>query len=133
MRRGSRTLHAGTRTIEKILFISSDAVAASLLERQLGGSFDVHSAATDAAAFALLDAYLYCCVIVDLCARSLAGPETASTIRLNAITAPVIAIVPAGAETVLPENSVACVNDETAMERLVNAIHDKCGAASPGG
>lgn len=71
---------------------------------------------------------MYRCVIVDLCARSQAGPESASTIRINALTAPVVAIVPAGAETVLPENAVACVNDDAGMNRLLQVVREKCGA-----
>lgn len=110
----------------RILFVSSDSVAASFLERQLGSGFEVHAAATDEAAFALLEAYRYDCVIVDLCARSTAGPAIASTIHLNALTAPVVAIVPAEAETLLPANAVACVNDADAMTRLVAAVRDVC-------
>jgi CheY-like chemotaxis protein len=110
----------------RILFVSSNAVAASVLEQHLGSDFEVHSAATDDAAFALLEAYTYACVVVDLCARSVAGAETASTIRLNALTPPVIAIVPAGAETVLPENTVACINDEQQMTHLVDAVKRTC-------
>ena len=106
----------------RILFVSSDEVAASLLERQLVPEFEVHSAATDEAAFALLDAYVYACVVVDLCARSTAGAGAASTIHLNAVTTPVIAIVPRDAESLLPQNAIACVNDEDSMARLIAEI-----------
>lgn len=92
-----------------------------MLERHLVQEFEVHSAATDDAAFALLDAYAYACVVVDIRAHSFTG------IRLNAITTSVIAIVPPNAESVLPPNAVACVADENVTEQLVSLIRQICG------
>ena len=109
--------------------MSSDHVAASVLERQLGGEFEVHSAPTDEAAFALLDMYPYSCVVVDLCPRSNAGAQAFSSIRLNALTAAVIAIVAGGEETVLPQNTVACLNDDQMIDRLAAMIQRQCGVS----
>ena len=91
-----------------------------MLERHLVPEFEVHSAATDDAAFALLDAYAYACVVVDMRAHSFTG------IHLNAITTPVIAIVSRDAESVLPPNAIACVDDDDSMTRLIAAIRQTC-------
>ncbi len=111
-----------------MLFVSSDHVAASVLERQLGSGYEVHSAATDDAAFALLDIYRYDCVVVDLCPRSNAGAQAFSSIHLNALTTPVIAIVPAGGETILPPNTTACLNDDETIARLAAIVRTRCPA-----
>ncbi len=105
-----------------VLVISSDYSFAGVLERELGAAFDVHSASTDVAAFALLDAYSYVCVVVDLSARSIAGGAAVSPLRLNALTIPVVALVPADVETVLPEKAIACVNDHDPIPRLAEAV-----------
>jgi DNA-binding response OmpR family regulator len=110
-----------------VLIVSSDYTFASVLERELGSEFDVHSASSDLAAFALLDSYTYVCVVVDLSARSVAGSATVSSLRLNALTIPIVALVPEGVESVLPENAVAVVNDRDPIPQLAatvkNAIH----------
>src|SRR5450759_4491208 len=48
-----------------ILIVSSDYTFASLVERELGPDFEIHAAATDIAAYALMDAYTYECVVID--------------------------------------------------------------------
>ena len=75
---------------QNVLIVSSDNTFASFLEQELGPDFDVHSAATDIAAFALMDAYTYDCIIVDLSARSSAGSATVSGLQLNALTIPIL-------------------------------------------
>ena len=112
----------------RVLFVSSDHVAASVLERQLGAGYEVHSAATDESAFALLDIYRYDCVVVDLCARSSAGAQAFSAIHLNALTTSVIAIVPSGGETILPPNTFACLDDDETIVRLAAIVRGQCGA-----
>ncbi len=101
--------------MRKLLIISSDRVFASLVDRQLGEAFEVHAAATEPAAFALLEAYAYAGVVIDLCSHPVA-------ISVNAVTAPVIALVPAGAETPLPPNALACKKDEEYIDRIVEAV-----------
>lgn len=105
-----------------VLIVSSDYTFASVLERELGGDVDIHSAATDIAAFALLDAYSYGCVVIDLSARSVAGSATVSGLRLSALTIPVVALVPPNSETVLPEGAVACINDADPIPRLADMV-----------
>jgi ActR/RegA family two-component response regulator len=105
-----------------VLIVSSDHTFASVLERHLGTDFDVHAAVSDVAAFALLDSYAYVCVVVDLSARSVAGSATVSTLRLNALTIPIVALVPTGVESVLLEHAVAIVNDTDPIPRLAAAV-----------
>jgi ActR/RegA family two-component response regulator len=105
-----------------VLIVSSDYTFASVLERHLGTDFDVHAAVSDVAAFALLDSYVYVCVVVDLSARSVAGRATVSSLRLNALTIPIVALVPTGLESVLPEHAVAIVNDPDPIPRLAAAV-----------
>jgi hypothetical protein len=101
--------------VRKVLIVSSDKMFASLVERQLGESLEVHAAATDAAAFALLDAYTYACVVVDLCSHPLA-------ISVNAVTVPVVALVPVAGNVPLPPNAVACASDENYLQRVAEAV-----------
>jgi hypothetical protein len=101
--------------VRKVLIISSDKMFASLVERQLGDAFEVHAAATDAAAFALLDAYSYACVVVDLCSHPLA-------ISVKAVTVPVVALIPAAGDVPLPPNAVACANDEDYLRRIAESV-----------
>lgn len=103
------------RWVPKLLIVSSDKVFASLLERQLGDAFEVHAASTDQAAFALLDAYSYACVVIDLCSHP-------PVISVHAVTVPVVALVPPGSETRVPANVIACANDEQYIERIVEAV-----------
>lgn len=110
---------------KNVLVVSSDYTFASVLERQLGPDVDVHAAATDVAAFALLDAYAYECVVVDLSARSVAGGATVSGLRLSALTVPVVALVPPDSETVLPEGAVACVNARDPIPRLAAMVRER--------
>lgn len=112
-----------------VLVVSSDYTLASFLEQELRGRFDVHAAATDVAAFALLDSYSYECVVVDLSARSVAGSATVSSLRLNALTIPVVALVPAGSETVLPENAITCINEGDSARGLGAVIRGILGLA----
>jgi ActR/RegA family two-component response regulator len=105
-----------------VLIVSSDYTFASVLERHLGTDFDVHAAVSDVAAFALLDSYVYVCVVVDLSARSVAGRATVSSLRLNALTIPIVALVPTRLESVLPEHAVAIVNDPDPIPRLAAAV-----------
>jgi ActR/RegA family two-component response regulator len=112
----SRGTNIGLRP--NVLIVSSDPTFASVLERQLGADFDVHAAATDDAAFVFLDSRSCACVVIDLCA------QPASTLRLNALTIPTVALVPAEAETLVPENAIACVNDEQHLKRLVAAVRE---------
>lgn len=51
--------------VQHVLVMSSDDIFASLLERELGKGFELHAAASGAAASMLLDAYTYSCVVVD--------------------------------------------------------------------
>ncbi len=111
-----------------VLVVSSDHTFASVLERELGPDFDIHSAATDIAAFALMDAYSYACIVIDLSARSLAGSATVSGLRMNALTIPILALVPPGAEDVLPAGAIACVNDADPIPRLAKMVRDAIGA-----
>jgi DNA-binding response OmpR family regulator len=106
----------------KILIVSSDYSFASVLERELGADFEIHSAATDIAAFALLDAYSYSCVVIDLTARSVAGSATVSGLRLSALTIPVVALVPTGTEVALPDRALICVADSDPIPRLAAMI-----------
>jgi hypothetical protein len=94
---------------------------ASLLERQLGDVYEVHAAATEAAAFALLDAYSYSCVVVDLCSHPLA-------ISVNAVTAPVVALVPRDATAGLPPNVIGCINDDKYLDHVVEAVRSCAGS-----
>ncbi|MGZ5492331.1 MAG: hypothetical protein ACXW3E_01905 [Thermoanaerobaculia bacterium] len=105
-----------------VLIVSSDYTFASVLERHLGTDFDVHAAVSDVAAFALLDSYAYVCVVVDLSARSVAGRATVSSLRLNALTIPIVALVPTGLENVLPEHAVAIADDSDPVSRLAAAV-----------
>ena len=107
---------------KNVLIVSSDSTFASILERGIGTEFEVHAAVSDLAAFALLDSYVYVCVVVDLSARSVAGSATVSSLRLNALTIPIVALVPTGLESVLPEHAVAIVNDADPIPRLVAAV-----------
>lgn len=107
-----------------VLIVSSDYTFASLLEQALGPDFDVHSAATDIAAFALMDAYSYDCIVVDLSARSSAGSATVSGMRLNALTIPVLALVPPGAENDLPPGTLACLNRDEPIPRLAEMVRN---------
>ncbi len=68
-----------------ILVVSSDNTFASLLERELGGDFEIHPAVSNVAANALLDAYSYSCVVAD---------GTVANLRLNELTVPVITLPP---------------------------------------
>ena len=88
---------------------------ASLLERQLADVYEVHAAATETAAFALLDAYAYSCVVVDLCSHPLA-------ISVKAVTVNVVALVPRDAMADLPPNVIGCINDEKYITRVVDAV-----------
>ena len=107
-----------------VLIVSSDYSFASLLERELGGEFEVHSAATDIAAFALLDAYSYGSVVIDLSSRSVAGSATVAGLRLSALTLPVVALVPPGSETVLPDRALVCVTDSDPIPRLAALVRE---------
>jgi hypothetical protein len=118
-----RTLQPARVVVSKnILIVSSDDTLASVLEHRLGNDFDVHAAVSDVAAFALLDSYVYVCVVVDLSARSVAGSETVSGLRLNALTIPLVALVPIGLEIVLPERAVAIVDDTDPIPRIAAAV-----------
>ena len=110
-----------------VLIVSSDYTFASLLERELGPDFDVHSAATDIAALALMDAYSYTCVVIDLSARSVAGSATVSGLRLNALTIPIVALIPPGGETMLPQGARMCINDADPIPRLAKMVRDAIG------
>jgi ActR/RegA family two-component response regulator len=107
---------------KSVLIVSSDSIFASLLGRALGDGFDVHSAASDEAAFALLDSYSYACVVADLTAQSVAGRATVSRFRLNSLTIPVVALVPPHVETVVPACVVTRVSEGDPLPRLVEAI-----------
>jgi len=111
-----------------VLIVSSDSTFASLLARELGPDFDVHSAATDIAAFALMDAYVYGCVVLDLSARSLAGSASVSGLHLDALTIPVVALIPPGGENMLPLRSMACVNEGDPIPRLAKMVRDSIAA-----
>ena len=102
----------------KVLFVSSDHVAASFLERQLGTGYEVHSAATEDAAFALLEIYAYSWVILDLSLHAF------SAIHLNALTTHVAVIVPRGSETVLPPDAIVCVQDDDTFARVAAMIRE---------
>jgi hypothetical protein len=119
----SRGTNIGLRP--NVLIVSSDQSFASVLERHLAADFEIDAAPTDEAAFALLDRKRFKCVVIDLCAQS-----GASTIRLNALTIPTVALVPADAETIVPENAIACVNDEQQMNRVVSAVRAACRAGT---
>lgn len=110
-----------------VLIVSSDHTFASFLERELGADYDVHSAVTDIAAFALMDAYSYDCVVIDLSARSLAGSATVSGLRLNALTIPVLALVPPGREDLAPPGAIQCVNDADPIPRLAEMVRKAVG------
>jgi DNA-binding response OmpR family regulator len=107
---------------KNVLIVSSDYTFASFLEQELGPDFDVHSAATDIAAFALMDAYTYDCVVVDLSARSSAGSATVSGMHLNALTIPLFALVPPGEEKAVPPGAAACINRDDPIPRLANMV-----------
>lgn len=107
---------------KNVLIVSSDYTFASFLEQELGPDFDVHSAATDIAAFALLDAYAYDCIVIDLSARSPAGSATVSGMRLNALTIPLLALIPPGGEDTLPPGAIACVNRDEPVPRLAAMV-----------
>jgi DNA-binding response OmpR family regulator len=111
-----------------VLIVSSDYTFASFLERELGPDFDIHSAATDIAAYALMDAYSYACIVIDLSARSLAGSATVSGLRLGALTIPIVALVPPGSVNVLPENAIICISDSDPIPRLAQMVRDALGA-----
>ncbi len=101
--------------VPKLLIVSSDKVFASLLERRIGDTFEVHAAATGEAAFALLDAYSYACVVIDLCSHP-------PVISVHAVTIPVVALVPQGSEIHVPASVIACANDEQYVERVIEAV-----------
>lgn len=105
-----------------VLIVSSDYTFASFLEQELGPDFDVHSAATDIAAFALMDAYSYDCIVIDLSARSSAGSATVSGMRLNALTIPILALVPPAGEQTLPPGATACINRDEPIPRLAAMV-----------
>lgn len=112
----------------KILIVSSDPTFASLVERELGPDFDIHSAATDIAAYALLDAYAYECVVIDLSARSVAGSATVSGLRISALTIPVVALVTPGSEDRLPPGAIACISDADPIPHLARLVREAIGA-----
>lgn len=112
--------------LKNVLVVSSDYTLASLLETHLNGVADVHAAASDVAAFALLDSYSYACVVVDLSARSVAGSATISGLRLSALTVPVVALVPPESETVLPAGATACVNQNEPIPRVAKLVAAHC-------
>ena len=111
-----------------ILIVSSDSTFASLLERELGTDFDIHAAATDIAAYALLDAYSYACAVIDLSARSVAGSATVSGLRLGALTIPVVALVPPGNEDLLPAGAIACISGIDPIPNLARMVKSAIGA-----
>jgi|SRR4029079_10990515 len=108
----------------KILIVSSDYSFASILERELGSDYEVHSAATDIAAFALLDMYQYGCLVIDLSSRSIAGSATVAGLRLSALTLPVVALVPPRSEITLPERSLVCVADGDPIPRVAALVRE---------
>ena len=107
-----------------VLIVSSDYTFASLLERELGPDFDIHAAATDVAAFALMDAYAYACIIIDLSARSLAGSATVSVVQPDALTMPVVAMVPPGRQDLVPPGAIGCTNDADPIPRLAEMVRN---------
>ncbi|HEY3052041.1 MAG TPA: hypothetical protein VGK04_01490 [Thermoanaerobaculia bacterium] len=107
------------RVRPNVLVVSSDLKFAGMLERQLRAEFEVHAAESDDLAFALMDANLYRCVVVDLRAG-------ATTVRLNALTVPTIVLIPAGAETLVPETAHAYINDGSDVRHLADAIREVC-------
>jgi ActR/RegA family two-component response regulator len=110
---------ASTSVRPTVLVVSSDLNFAGVLERHLRADFEVHAAESDDLAFALLDANPYACVIVDL-------RTGASTVRLNALTVPTVVLIPAGAETIVPENAHAYINDGKDVGELADAIREVC-------
>jgi DNA-binding response OmpR family regulator len=109
---------------KNILIVSSDYSFASLVERELGPDFEIHAAATDIAAYALMDAYAYACVVIDLSARSVAGSATVSGLRISALTIPVVALVPPGSEDRLPPGAIACISDADPIPYLARMIRE---------
>jgi DNA-binding response OmpR family regulator len=112
---------------KSLLVVSSDSTFASLLERELGPPFEVHSASTDLAAFALLDSYTYACVVVDLSAQSVAGRATLTSLHLNALAVPVVALVPRGVDASLPDRAIVCAPDHDPIFHLAKAVRDAIG------
>jgi hypothetical protein len=124
----SRLAARATGVQRKILIVSSDYTFASLVERELGPDFEIHAAATDIAAYALMDAYTYECVVIDLSARSVAGSATVSGLRISALTIPVVALVPPGSEDRLPPGAIACISDADPIPYLARMIRETIGA-----
>jgi len=88
-----------------ILFVSSDRSAASVLEQHLSPEFEVHAAATHAAASALMDAYPYHCVVVDLRASGTTGID-----------------LEAAAKTV-----ITIAGDDDSLELIAARVRERCG------
>jgi DNA-binding response OmpR family regulator len=109
---------------QNVLIVSSDHTFASLLERELGTPFEVHSASTDLAAFALLDSYSYACVVIDLSAQSVAGTATISRLQLNALTVPVVALVPSKAGIEIPERAIVCAPGHDPVASVTAAVRE---------
>ena len=64
----------------RVLVVSSDRALASELELALGPSFEVHSAVSQDAATALLDAHRYDCVVSDVRPVSTSGHVRADVV-----------------------------------------------------
>lgn len=88
----------------RLLFVSTDRTAASFLEHRLSPEFEVHAAATGEAAFALMDAYAYACVIVDRRTRTMTGIEIPAIMR-----------------------TVITVDSDSAVDDLVAQVRRLCG------
>jgi len=113
---------------KNILIVSSDPTFASLVERELGPDFEIHAAATDIAAYALMDAYNYECLVIDLSARSIAGSATVSGLRISSLTIPVVALVLPGSEDRLPPGTIACISDADPIPYLARMIREAISA-----
>lgn len=106
---------------QHVLIVSSDDTFASELERELGASFVVHAAATDTAAFVLLDAYSYACVVADVSAQSLAGSATISSLHLNALTVPIVTAREPGPDSGVPDG-IAITHCGESVAEIARAV-----------